>query len=163
MNKLFLSTLVAALVCVAVTSAKAANGISSSTLDKMGLSSLSMMTDTEALAVRGKGWVGGGNHSFGCKDCGPRGGAPSSKAFGNSFATINLPENCPDCQPTGGSHSENGYLAMGPYAASGTNYSEAGAIISKAEIVDIDGVVKSVTNICTTKVFAGGSSSAMSF
>jgi hypothetical protein len=162
MSKVILSTLVAALVCVA-SSAKADNGISSKTLSEMGLSGLSLMTDNDALAVRGKGFVGGGTHQFGCRDCGPRGIAPASAVFGNSVATIVLPEDCPDCAPSGSAHSENAYIAAGPYAASGANYSEAGAIVQKVEIVDIAGVIKSVTNVCSTKVFAGGSSSAMSF
>lgn len=161
MNKVILSTLVAALVCVAATAANAANAISSSTLDEMGLSALTVMSDSDALAIRGKGFTGGGNGSRYCKDCGPRGKAPWSKAYGNSFATINV-EDCKDCV-SGGAHSENGYMAEGPYAASGTNYSEAGASVTKVEIVDIGGVLNSVTNVCSTKVFAGGFSSAMSF
>jgi hypothetical protein len=163
MNKVILSTLVAALVCVA-SAAQAETGISSKTLSAMGLSGISIMSDSDALAVRGKGFEGGSNDHFRlCKDCGPRGKAsPASAAFGNSFATINL-ETCSDCIPTGSAHSENGYLAFGPYAASGTNYSEAGATFSKSEIVDIDGVIKSVTTVTSAKVWAGGNSSAMSF
>ena len=48
MSKVILSTLVAALVCVAG-SAKAANGISTSTLSQMGLSGLAVMSDSDAL------------------------------------------------------------------------------------------------------------------
>ena len=81
--------------------------------------------------------------------------APYSRATGNSFATIEVKD--------GGSHSENSYFAEGPYGASGENYSEAGSEITNIETVDIGGVVKTVTTTCTTKVFAGGSSSAMSF
>lgn len=159
MSKVTLATLVAALFCVAGT-ASADEGISFSTLDDMGLSGLTVMSDHDALAIRGKGF--GLHRRFKDKDCcGPRGGKPGSEAFGNSFATINV-ENCPDCV-TGGAHSENAYNAEGPYAASGDNYSEAGASITKVEIVDIDGILKSVTNVCTTKVWAGGNSSAMSF
>jgi len=157
MSKAILPTLVAALLCVAG-SAIADEGISFSTLNDMGLSGLTVMSDHDALAIRGKGF---GVHRKFKECCGPRGGKPSSEAFGNSFATINV-ENCPDCV-TGSAHSENAYNAEGPYAASGENYSEAGATITKVEIVDIDGVLKSVTNVCTTKVWAGGNSSAMSF
>ena len=63
----------------------------------------------------------------------------------------------------GGAHSQNSYFAEGPYAASGDNYSEAGKSIANVEIIDIDGVVKTATTICTTTVWAGGHSSAMSF
>lgn len=156
MSKVILSTLCAALVCVAVSNAKAAEGISAGAMSDMGLSALTVMSDSDGLAVRGKGY-------HGCTSCGPRGKtAPSSKAFGNSFATI-ATTGCDSCAPAGGAHSENGYLAEGPYAASGENYSEAGATVTKIESVNIDGVVKSVTTINNTMVWAGGSSSAMSF
>jgi hypothetical protein len=162
MSKVILSTLVAALVCVAG-SAQAANGISSSTLGQMGLSGLSLMSDQDALAIRGLG-VDGGNFHLSKACCGPRGSAsPSSMAVGNSTATIsvgNVADNCPGCNITGDAHSQNGYLAMGPYSASGSNYSEAGVTITKAEIVD---GVGALLTTCTTKVWAGGNSSAKSF
>jgi hypothetical protein len=161
MNKVILSTLVAALVCVA-SSANAENSISSKTLSEMGLSGISLMTDNDALAIRGKGFMGLLDGRA-CSDCGPRGTLPSAAAvIGSSNATIAI-EDCPECVPSGGSHSENGYLAFGPYFAAGSNYSEAGAVVSKTEIVDIAGVVTSIQNICTTKVFAGGNSTARAF
>ena len=52
----------------------------------------------------------------------------------------------------GGAHSENAYVAEGPYGASGENYSEAGSEITTVEIVDIGGVTKTITNTCTTLV-----------
>ena len=55
MSKVLLSTLVAALVCVGVSNAKAADGISADTLNAMGLSGLKVMSDSEGLAVRGMG------------------------------------------------------------------------------------------------------------
>lgn len=153
MSKYILS-LVAALVCLAG-SARADEGISTSTLSAMGLSGMTVMSDSDALAVRGMGFRGG-NHSKGCSTCGARGKvSPYSKAFGNSFATIDIQD--------GGAHSENGYFAEGPYGASGENYSEAASQVTNIEIVDIDGVVKTLTTTCITKVYAGGSSSAMSF
>jgi hypothetical protein len=164
MNKVILSTLVAALVCVAG-SAKAANGISTSTLSQMGLSGLSVMSDSDALAVRGLGFTTGINHSMGTGSCcGPRGSAsPSAKAAGNSFATMNVDaggNGCPTCTQSGGSHSENSYNAMGPYSASGDNYSEAASTITKTETV---ADVGSVTTTCTVLVYAGGHSSAKAF
>ena len=154
MSKVILSTLVAALFCVAG-SAFADQGISTSTLSDMGLSGMTVVSDSDALAIRGMGFRGG-DQSKGCKSCGSRGKvAPFSKAAGNSIASIDIKD--------GGAMSENSYFALGPYAASGENYSEAASQVSNVEIVDIDGVLKSVTTICTTKVWAGGSSSAMSF
>jgi hypothetical protein len=164
MSKVILSTLVAALVCVAG-SAKAADGVSTSTLGQMGLSGLSVMSDSDALAIRGLGFSTNINHSMGTGSCcGPRGSAsPSAKASGNSFATMNVDAgsvSCPTCTQSGGSHSENSYNAAGPYSASGDNYSEAGSTITKSETV---AGVGSLTTICTVKVWAGGHSSATAF
>ena len=118
--------------------------------------------DSDAMAIRGHGFRGHGKTAKGCKSCGPRGNvSPYSRAFGSSFANIEVDGK--DGNPDGDAHTENGYFAEGPYAASGENYSEAGAEVVKIEEVNIDGVVKTVTNTCRTLVFAGGSSSAMSF
>jgi len=153
MSKYILS-LAAMLVCLAG-SARAEEGISANTLSAMGLSGLTVVSDSDALAIRGMGFRGG-NHSKGCQTCGPRGKAsPYSRVTGSSFATMEV--------DGGGSHTENSYFAEGPYAASGTNYSEAGSEITNVETVDIGGVTKTVTTTCTKLVFAGGSSSAMSF
>jgi hypothetical protein len=155
MNKVLLSTLVAALVYVAAGTANAADGISSTTLGDMGFSGLTVMSDSDALSIRGKGFAGG--HQNGrCRTCGPRGKKqPWSAAFGNSFATIETED--------GIAHSENGYAAEGPYGASGENFSEAGSVVTNVEIVVIGDVTKSITTTCTKRVFAGGFSSAMSF
>ena len=151
MSKVLFSTLVAALICVAG-SAFADQGISTSTLSEMGLSGMTVMSDTDALAIRGMGFDGE------CDSCNRT--EPSAQAFGNSFATMNL-ENCPDCVAIdGGSHSQNAYVAAGPYYAAGTNYSEAGAVYTTVEIVDIGGVITSLTKTTSAKVFAGGFSTA---
>jgi hypothetical protein len=156
MSKVFLSTLVAALVCVAVSSAQAANGISAGTLDAMGISGMTVMSDSDGLAIRGKGFNG-----FDCENCGRP--ESSARAFGNSFATMNL-ESCPDCVAIdGSSHSENGYISEGSLFASGTNFSEAGAVFSTVESIDVGGAVTTVTNTTTARVFAGGFSTARAF
>ena len=62
MSKIFLSTMVAALVCVCSQVPLADQGISAKTLSDMGLSGLTVMSDSAALAVRGHGFRGG-NHS----------------------------------------------------------------------------------------------------
>jgi hypothetical protein len=163
MSKVILSTLVAALVCVAG-SAKAANGISSSTLGQMGLTGLSVMSDSDALAIRGLGFTGV-DHSINSSCCGPRGSAsPSTLAAGHSTATMNINagmgDDCPTCTQTGSSHSENAYLAAGPYSASGSNYSEAGSTITKSETVE---GVGALATSCSSLVWAGGNSSAKGF
>jgi hypothetical protein len=154
MSKTILSLVAAALFCVAG-SAKA-EGISENTLADMGLSGMSVMSDADAMSVRGHGFSGHGKMGKGCKSCGPRGTkSPYSRAFGSSFANIETKD--------GDAHTENGYFSEGPYGASGENYSEAGSSVTTIETVDIDGVVKTITNTCNTLVFAGGHSSAMSF
>jgi hypothetical protein len=155
MNKVLFSTF-AALVCVAVSSAKAADGISAETLNAMGLSGLKVMSDSEGLAVRGMGL-----RFDGCAQC--ERGLHAATVAGNSFATMNL-QGCPDCVPIGGSsHSENAYLSVGEYYAAGTNFSEAGASLTTLESVDVGGVVTSVTKTTTARVFAGGFSTARAF
>ena len=155
MSKTFLSLLGAALVCVAASTATADSGVSAGTLADMGLSGLDVMSDSDALSIRGKGFSGG--HTTGvCKHCGPRvTKQPWSAAFGNSFATIETKD--------GSASSENGYAAEGPFGASGENFSEAGSVVSNVETVVIGDVTKTITTTCTTRVFAGGFSSAMSF
>ena len=99
MSKAILSTLVATLIGVAASTAHAANGISTSTLADMGLSGLTVMSDSDALAIRGKGYAGGSQNG-GCRLCGPRAKKePWSAAAGNSFANIRLGGECPDCVP----------------------------------------------------------------
>jgi hypothetical protein len=158
MSKPILTTLVAALICASATTTNAAHGISSGTLADMGLSGLAVISDREALAIRGKGFVGG------CHLCGRRiSKEPESAAFGNSFATINIENICPDCGPEGTAHSENGYAAEGPFAASGENLSEAGVEVTNIEVSVVDGNTRSVTTTLRARVFAGGFSSASSF
>jgi hypothetical protein len=151
MSKVILSTMVAALVCAASANAE---GISNKTLGAMGLGGMKMMSDNAALAVRGKGFDG-------CDGCGRT--ESTTRAIGNSFATIVL-ANCPDCVLIGGTaHSENAYVAAGQYYSAGTNFSEAGATFSTIEAVDVGGVITSVISTTSARVFAGGSSSARAF
>jgi hypothetical protein len=153
MSKMILSMFVAALFCVAG-SAKADNGISASTLDKMGLSGLTVVSDNDAMSIRGMGYTGS-KTSWMSKS--RRDKQPWSAAFGNSFATVHDQEG-------NVAHSENGYSAEGPYEADGENFSEATLSTIDTEQVDFgDGTIKNVTNIWTIHVEAGGFSSAKSF
>lgn len=77
------------------------------TLAAMGLGSMVVMSDDDAMNVRGQGYQGGGS---------------SVAVSGNSFATING-------GPLGGAHSENAYAADGKHKASGSNSSYAGAAV----------------------------------
>jgi hypothetical protein len=92
---------------------------SRSDLAQMGLSGLAVMSDRDALAIRGLGFTTTINHSMGTGGCcGPRGSwSPSAKVVGNSFATMNVDagtNSCPTCTQSGGSHSKNPYNAMDP-------------------------------------------------
>lgn len=82
---------------------------SQSTLDQMGLSGLTVMSDSDGMSVRGHGYSGGGSYGS------------SVQVFGNSFATIS--------SPYGDAHSENGYAASGKHHAAGKNGSWAGVEI----------------------------------
>jgi hypothetical protein len=84
-------------------------------LSEMGLGGMTVMSDEEALSVRGRGFKL----------------ASSVDAFGNSFATIDT--------PLGTSHSENGYAAEGRHIAFGKNRSEAGVELSIGGLGDILG------------------------
>jgi hypothetical protein len=155
MCKAIFTTIAATLLYLAASPANAAGGISSSTLAEMGLAGLTVMSDSDGLAIRGKGF---------CNLCGHRSSVePSSVAFGNSFATFSLGDACPECGPDGTSHSENGYAAEGPFAASGENFSEAGGEITHVETTVVDGSTRSITTTIKGRVFAGGFSSAVSF
>ena len=133
-------------VLAAVGQSHAAEGlIPARTLNAMGLSGATVVSDSVAAEVRGMGYTP----------------SPSvSIAAGGSFALV------------GDKHGHHGgaaagtvnvYFAKGQYAASGANFSEAGIIKSHSEVVNIDGVIKSVTTTKSLRVYAGGFSSAMSF
>ena len=88
-----------ALVCCATQRASADNGApSSDILSSMGLSGLQVMSDGEALAIRGHGYKGSRSQAV---------------AYGRSWASV----------PGGG--SENGYFAKGKRFAKGENFSYA--------------------------------------
>lgn len=75
-------------------------------MQAMGLGSLVVMSDDDAMGVRGMGFMGGGTKSV-------------VRVSGSSFATFNGPNG-------DGSHSENSYFAEGKHDAKGSNFSFAG-------------------------------------
>jgi hypothetical protein len=79
---------------------------SQQTLEAMGLGGLSLMSDDEAMSVRGQGYS-------------------QARAYGASFARIST--------HGGSAGSVNGYSAKGKRYASGDNHSFAGAIIIKSK------------------------------
>jgi len=102
------SVLVVAIALCAMLSqaAQAENGRPSrQVLQQMGCGSLVVMSDEEALAIRGEGFKGG--HSY-------------VRVSGSSWATIGTPD--------AGAHSENSYFAEGKHDAKGSNSSHAGVV-----------------------------------
>jgi hypothetical protein len=80
---------------------------SKAALSEMGLSGLTVMSDDDAMNVRGEGFKGGGS---------------SASAWGSSFAFV--------ATPVGVAGSTNGYNAHGKHSASGDNLSFAGVTVS---------------------------------
>jgi hypothetical protein len=76
---------------------------SRATLNAMGLSGLSVISDDEAMDIRGEGFGSGGS---------------SAAAWGSSWANVET--------PFGSAGSENSYDAHGKHSASGSNLSFAG-------------------------------------
>src|SRR3989338_8573036 len=82
MSKSILSLLAAALVCVAASSVLANEGtIASGTLNDMGLSALQVMSDSQAMEIRGMGYEGGHDGYKKKKD-----DRPNASAEGRSWA-----------------------------------------------------------------------------
>jgi hypothetical protein len=152
----FPSLMTAVMVCLAAASAQADQGISSRTLDSMGLSGLVVMSDSDATSVRGMGYRGGSRGKYVSK----RDNRPSAEAEGRSWAKVELDGYKEEAEA--GSH--NSYDAEGHYEASGDNFSEA--TLSKTESTTTthsDGTSSSVTKVYSIHVEAGGFSSAKAF
>ena len=136
MKKLSVFLPAVALLVALSGSAMADNGaISSAKLDAMGLSGIELMSDADAMQIRGQGF---------------------SLAFGISYATIS---------GRGGASagSLDGYLAKGKYMAMGEHYSEAGTSVTKTNKLFLKGkLVKKTVWTMTRTVGAGGAASSSS-
>jgi hypothetical protein len=139
-NGFGLSIAMIAMVCQ---SAAANDGRPSrDTLADIGLGGMVVMSDEDAMAVRGMGFKGGS----------------SVRVWGNSFATINT--------KGGSAHSENGYAVSGKHFAAGGNLSFAGAEFKssngkgghsyKPSRGGMGGYGGGHTTVKSVKVFAGG-------
>ena len=110
--------LICGVVLVATVGAQAARARdgrpSNSDLAQMGLGGMAVMSDDEAMTVRGMGY-GSGSYGGGTKM------TSSVSVSGNSFATIVTPD--------GSAHSENAYSASGKNKAGGDNLSFAGKTV----------------------------------
>ena len=154
MTKLFVSLPALALVVALSGSATAENGaISSATLNEMGLASMQIMSDEEALAVRGLGWLD--DYEIPTRHA----KKPWSLAFGVSFAGVEFENN----NLEGKAGTKNGFFAKGKFMAMGEHLSEALITKSTTKELWVKGVL--ATKRVYTKsvgVAAGGGASASS-
>jgi len=143
-----------ALVVALSNSVVADNGIGEATLADMGLAGIEVMSDTEAMEVRGLGYDGGGYIPE------PSGhDKPWSMAFGVSFANV-----------AGGKKGHNaeagtldGFAAEGKYMASGEHFSEAGKTITKSHELQVKGAPATLEiHTKSVRVYAGGFATASS-
>ncbi len=152
-TKLFVTLPALALIVALSGSAFADNGISQATLQDMGLAGIELMSDADAMAIRGMGWDGG--HDIPKP---PTSDKPWSLAFGISYAKVD-----------GGYHSEasagtvDGFVAEGKFMAAGEHLSEAGIVKSDTHRLNVKGVPAIYeSNIKSLRVYAGGFATASS-
>jgi uncharacterized membrane protein len=121
-----------------------ASDISNDTLAAMGLSGATIVSDAEAMEVRGMGYMGGGH------------GVPSfSLAAGGSIAYVG--------EHKAGAGTANVYFGVGPNGAGGENFSEAGKTMKHSKTVKIGGKKIKTVHVKSLHVFAGGYSSSFSY
>lgn len=124
--------------------------ISASTLDSMGLSGITIMSDDAGLAIRGHGYPNR------VKRRPVKQAKPWVIVYGYSYASIGG-----NYKGNGGGHAytEDGFVAHGNYYASGEHYSEAGRTTRRTKSTQVkgkpDAVVKKRSGD-SVKVFAGG-------
>lgn len=139
-----------AVMCLA-TSAQADSGaIDSATLSAMGLSGVQVVSDAEAMEVRGMGY------SHGKKS--------SAKAFGISYAYLETGGGrYRSSLGNGSAGTLDGFLAKGSHYAGGEHLSEA--VISKetVETKSVGGIKFKTTRKMTLGIGAGGSASSIAF
>lgn len=145
-NVLFVLPAVA-IMCLAG-SAQADNGaIDSATLSAMGLGDVQVMSESEAMEVRGMGYRG------------PRPRRSMALAFGISFAEIGT-----DGYLGGGDAGTlDGFLSYGNNYAAGEHISEAVLSKETVETKSVGGVTFRTTTKMTLGIGAGGSSSSIAF
>lgn len=148
MTKFFVTLPALALVVALSGSAVADNGINESTLADMGLAGVELMSDNEALAVRGMGYQGGGHHMPKPSDGHEK---PWSLAFGVSYATVD------GKYGDTGAGTLDGFIAEGKFMAAGEHYSEAGLTVTKSHELQVKGEPATLEiRTKSIKVFAGG-------
>jgi len=138
-----------ALVIALSSSAQAENGtVNSATLQAMGLGGMQVMSDSQAMNVRGMGWFN--NKS-------------ASLAFGGSYANVGSIAIQGQGLQGLGAGSIDGYIADGRFMAEGSHLSEAGHSTTVETVLTVKGL-PATTKIETTSIrfYAGGQASSSS-
>jgi hypothetical protein len=155
MTKLFVTLPALALAVILSGSAFADNGISSETLNEMGLAGIQVMSDADAMAIRGLGYDGG-HHS----PAPSTSDKPWSLAFGVSYAKVEKDGHYGDDASAG---SIDGFIAEGKYMAAGEHGSEAGYVKTETKILEVKGEPATLeTTTKSFRIFAGGFATATS-
>lgn len=149
MTKLFVTLPALALVVALSGSAVADNGISQATLQDMGLAGIELMSDADAMAIRGLGYDGG--HSMPEPSSSDK---PWTLAFGISYAAA-------EQDAHGGFDGEagtlDGFLAEGKYMASGEHFSEAGITKVESHELQVKGLPATLEiKTKSLRVYSGG-------
>ena len=156
MTKLFVTLPALALVVALSSSAVADNGINNATLADMGLAGVQLMSDSEAMEVRGMGFNGGGWDMPKPSDKHEK---PWSLAFGVSYAAVEGGNE----HAGGGAGTLDGFIAEGKFMAAGEHYSEAGLTKVESHELQVKGQPATLEiKTKSIKVFAGGFATASS-
>ena len=148
--KKFIAILPALALVVALSgSAVADNGINQATLQDMGLAGIELMSDEDAMAIRGLGYQ---------PPQPPTGDKPWTLAFGISYAKVEGGRKAP-----GSAGTIDGFVAEGKYMAMGEHFSEAGRTTTKSHELQVKGAPATLEiHTKSIRVFAGGFASGSS-
>ena len=149
-TKLFATLPALALIVALSGSAFADNGISQATLQDMGLAGIELMSDADAMAIRGMGF------DLGDQVPNPQlGDKPWSLAFGVSFATVGT--------SNASAGTIDGFFAEGKFMAAGEHFSEAGITKVGTHELQVKGLPATLEIHTTSiRVYAGGFATASS-
>ncbi len=149
-TKLFVTLPALALIVALSGSAFADNGISQATLQDMGLADIELMSDADAMTIRGLGWDGG--HDIPEP---PTGDKPWSLAFGISYATVGT--------GNASAGTVDGFVAEGKFMAAGEHFSEAGLVRVGEHELQVKGLPATLEiHTTSVRVYAGGFATASS-
>ncbi len=166
MTKIIATLPALALVFALSSSAFADNGlVSQSALQEMGLAGIEVMSDQDAMSIRGLGYDGG----YGMPTPSDGHEKPWSLAFGVSYASVGG-EGGHEGSYSGNGHGGgagagtlDGFIAEGKFMASGEHFSEAGKVVTKSHELQVKGQPATLEiKTKSIRVFAGGFATASS-